>query len=249
VVGLDTPGQGRAPLLDRAVRHDPTRHVADTFAALARAAGLPEPAPGPAFAPCAEALARVDARLTGAFAHGGPLVVLHPGSGDHFPGRRWEPERFAELGARLAREAGARLVVTGLRSERALVVRVLRGAPEALDACDRLDGAELLALLSRADLLVANDTGPVHLADALGTRSVALYGPNTPHRYGPRLAGSRALFADLPCSPCLDDRTMKRSSCRHYRCMEALDVPSVLAACRLALAAGEPVRRSRALAP
>src|SRR5262249_49785806 len=158
------------------------------------------------------------------FAHDGPLVVLHPGSGDHFPGRRWAPERFAELGARLAREGGARLVVTGVASERPLVARVLRGAPEALDACGRLDGPELPALLARAALRVANDPGPVPLADALGTRSVALYGPNTPHRYGPRLAGSRALFADLPCSPCLDDRTMKRSACRDYRCMQALDV-------------------------
>jgi len=236
-VGLDTPGQGRGPLLDRAVAHDPTRHVADTFATLARAAGLPSPWGGPALVMDDAAAARVRARLLATLPPGGPLIVLHPGSGDHFPGRRWAPDRFAALGTRLVRESGARLVITGLCAERPLVARLLRAAPpETLDLCGRLDTAELLALLAQADLLVANDTGPVHLADALGTRCVALYGPNTPHRYGPRLPGSRALFADLPCSPCLDDRTMKRSACRHHVCMEALDVGAALSACRLALA-------------
>jgi ADP-heptose:LPS heptosyltransferase len=250
-VGLDTPGQARGPLLDRAVPHDPTRHVADTFAALARAAGLPEPLGGPALRVDAASAARLGGLLTATLPPGGPLIVLHPGSGDHFPGRRWAPERFAALGRSLVAELGARLVVTGLPAERPLVARVLREAPpDTLDLCGRLDSAGLLALLAQADLLVANDTGPVHLADALGTRCVALYGPNTPHRYGPRRPGSRALFADLPCSPCLDDRTMKRSSCRHHACMEALDVPAVRRACRLALAGrAAAVPEAHALAP
>jgi heptosyltransferase III len=250
-VGLDTPGQSRAPLLDRAVRHDPTRHVADTFAALARAAGLPPPAPGPALRVDPAAASDVAARLAAALPAHGPLVVLHPGSGDHFPGRRWPPERFAALGRALSAVQGARLVVTGVESERELVRVVLRDAPpDALDLCGRLDAAGLLALLAAADLLVANDTGPVHLADAVGTPCVALYGPNTPHRYGPRLPGSRALYADLPCSPCLDDRTMKRSSCRHHVCMAALHVPDALAACRLVLAGrAERHREAHAVAP
>jgi heptosyltransferase-2 len=188
--------------------------------------------------PAAAATARLDALLAGELPGDGPLVVLHPGSGDHFPGRRWDPLRFAELGRRLARAQGARLAVTGTPAEARLARAVLDGLPAgALDLCGRLDCAGLLALLAHARLLVANDTGPVHLADALGTPCVALYGPNTPHRYGPRGPRSIALFADLPCSPCLDDRSMKRSSCRDHRCMRALDVDTALAACRLALAA------------
>ena len=126
-----------------------------------------------------------------------------------------------------------------------LLRRMARAAGDApvTDLCGRLDTRALLALLARADLLVTNDTGPLHLADALGTPAVALYGPNTPHRYGPRLPVSRAVFADLPCSPCLDDRSMKRSSCRRYRCMEALSVAAVARACTAALSG-----RSRAAA-
>jgi heptosyltransferase-2 len=246
VVGMDTPGQGRAPLLDRAVRYDPTRHVADTFLALAHAGRLPA-VPGPVrLAPSPEERAALLRRLDAGEAHAagarrgpqsGPLVVLHPGSGDHFPGRRWPPARFGKLAARLARECGARIVLTGVRAEAPLVraVACAAGVP-VLDLCGTLDARALVALLAEADLLVANDTGPVHLADAVGTACVALYGPNTPHRYGPRGPHTRALFADLPCSPCLDDRTMKRSACRHHACMLALQPDDVEGACRALLA-------------
>jgi heptosyltransferase-2 len=236
-VGLDTPGQRRSGLLDLAIRHDPTRHAADTFSALALAAGLPVASPN--WRLCVDPVARRNLRPR--LPPGdGPLVVIHPGSGEHFPGRRWPIERFASLANRLGR-AGARVVSTGMPSERELCTHVTDAAgPAAVDFCGELGAAELVALLAEADLLVANDTGPVHLASGVGTRSVALYGPNTPHRYGPRLQGSIALFADLPCSPCLDDRSMKRSSCRDYKCMEALGVEAVERACRSVLRS--PVR-------
>jgi len=232
-VGLDLPGQGRGPLLDRPVRHDPTRHVAETFRALGLAAGL-QPRPG-ITALCVDPAARrrVAERLPRG---GGPLVVLHPGSGDHFPGRRWPPGRFAELARGLQAACGAQVVLTGVRDEAALLAAVARrSGPAVRSLAGALDAAELVALLARADLLVSNDTGPVHVADAVGTPCVALFGPNTPLRYGPRRRGSRALFADLPCSPCLDDRTMKSSSCRHYACMDALAVDAVFNACAAAL--------------
>jgi len=246
-VGLDTPRQGRAPLLDHPVAYDPTRHVADTFAALWRAAGLPVGrGPGPLRVDAS--LFPADDRSLGTDDHDGdPLVVIHPGSGDHFPGRRWPAERFGALARRLRTRHRARILVTGLPSEAELVRTVLRHADgHAVDLCGQLDSARLVALLARADLLVTNDTGPLHLADAVGTRAVALYGPNTPHRYGPRLAGSRSVFADLPCSPCLDDRSMKRSSCRDHVCMDVLSVDLVEQACASALPA-TPADAVRAL--
>ena len=151
--------------------------------------------------------------------------MLHPGSGDHFPGRRWPAARFAQLASALAAERGARLVVTGVAAERSLAAEVARPTG-AWNACGRLSTDELLALLAEADLLVSNDTGPVHLADLLDTPTVALFGPNTPWRYGPRRPGSVALFADLPCSPCLDDRSMKHSACRGLLDAPATSVPA-----------------------
>ncbi|MGQ0552028.1 MAG: glycosyltransferase family 9 protein [Planctomycetota bacterium] len=233
IVGLDTPGQARGHLLDASVPYDPARHVADGFAALARAARLPSPSGVPGGLSVSAADRR---RIAAELPPGsGPLVVLHPGSGEHFPGRRWPAARFAALAARLQCE-GARVVLTGVIAERALTARIAAEAGAATrDLAGRLELPQFLALLERAAVLVANDTGPVHLADALGTACVALYGPNAPQRCGPRQPGSRALFAQLPCSPCLDDRTMKRSACTQPRCLEALEVDEVLRACRALL--------------
>jgi ADP-heptose:LPS heptosyltransferase len=241
VVGIDTPGQGRRPLLDVPVAADPVRHVADTFATLIRAAGLDAPdGPGPL-------------RVTGADRRrferrfppppgDGPLVVLHPGTGAHAAGRRWPVSRFARLAAALA-DHGARLMVTGSPSEQATCAAVAGDTTSALDLSGRLDVGAWAACLQRADLLVTGDTGPLHVADALGTRTVSLFGPNSPIRTGSRLPGSLALYADLPCSPCLDARTMKRTACAHFACMDALDGDAVLSACLRVLSHDRAVAR------
>ncbi|MFT7463092.1 MAG: ADP-heptose:LPS heptosyltransferase [Pseudohongiellaceae bacterium] len=238
-VGLDTPGQGRRPLLDSSLAYDPFTHVGQSFASLWDKAGLPScRTPGGLICSAQEheELRRrwgLDAR---------PLVVLHPGSGDHFPGRRWPAERFGELLLHLAADGQYQFVLTGNHNEThlAAVARaVALQTPHAGDVHDlsgRLSIEALVELLGGAALLVTNDTGPLHIADALGTATVALFGPNTPHRYGPRHAGSVALYAELPCSPCLDARNMKRSSCRHYSCMTALTVSDVSQACKTAMA-------------
>jgi heptosyltransferase-2 len=243
-VGLDTPGQNRLPLLDQAIPYDPTRHVAETFAALWGAADLPTgTGPGPLNVVPGALPASIVEKLERGSANR-PLLVVHPGSGDHFPGRRWAPERFGQLAARLAHRASARIVITGLPDERRLIRRVREslGTTAHLDLSGQLDTSGLVALLARAELLITNDTGPLHLADAVGTLTVALYGPNTPHRYGPRRTGSRAVFADLPCSPCLDDRSMKRSMCEHYACMDAVNVDAVEKICLEVLEQQQPHR-------
>ncbi len=102
-----------------------------------------------------------------------PLVVLHPGATD--ARRRWPLAHFARVGAAL-RDAGARLVLNGDAGERdlcAALLRLLGG--RALDLSGRLSLHGLVGLLARAAVVVANDTGPLHLAHAVGTRSVGLF--------------------------------------------------------------------------
>lgn len=231
VVGLDTPGQGRGPLLDRPVRYDPTRHVALSYAALFEAARLSPAPPGRAVPAHPQPLECRALRSRLGLGRTGPLILLHPGSGDHFPGRRWPPERFSALAALLA-ASGATVAITGTDSEAALARQVVAASGFACHSlAGLLSDEDLITLLAGCDLLVCNDTGPLHLADALDTPVVGLFGPNTPHRYGPRGRRSVGLFADLPCSPCLDDRMAKRSACRTYACMDALSVSAVASAC------------------
>ncbi|MDQ4131527.1 MAG: glycosyltransferase family 9 protein, partial [Actinomycetota bacterium] len=102
-----------------------------------------------------------------------PLVALHPGASD--TRRRWPPERFAAVADALA-VSGAEVVVTGTESERESTTRVLAGMREtATDACGSLSVNGLLGLLSRCRLVVSNDTGPLHLAQAVGVATVGLF--------------------------------------------------------------------------
>lgn len=110
----------------------------------------------------------------------GPVVVVHPGATD--PRRRWPAERFAEVAARLADE-GARVIVVGDSGERRLAQEIVRLARQA--ASDPARGIESLAgeltlsqltgLLAAADVVLANDSGPRHLAQAVGTRTVSVF--------------------------------------------------------------------------
>ncbi len=169
------------------------RHVVDRYLSLveplgarARAVEFALPTDGPAEA-------RIDEFLAGAgLKPRARLVVLNPGAGR--PDKRWSIESFRDLARRLAGEAAASVLVTWgpheLADARAIVgpdpARYATLAPPT-----NLD--ELLAVLRRASVVVAADTGPLHLAAALGTRCVGLYGPTAAERNGPYGSGHRSL--------------------------------------------------------
>jgi ADP-heptose:LPS heptosyltransferase len=134
----------------------------------------------------------------------GEYVCLHPGAS--VPERRWPSEWFAGAGDALARH-GLRLVLTGSDAEADLTSAVARNvrAP-VLDLAGRTDLGALAALLSGARLLVCNDTGVSHLADALGVPSVVLSTGDNPERWGPSDRRLHRVFSDTDAAR-LDDVT------------------------------------------
>jgi heptosyltransferase-1 len=131
-----------------------------------------------------------------------PLIGVHPSGGRTV--KQWDPARWAEVAALLEREFGATVVVTGSEADRplaAVVARALRG--QAVDLTGRLGVGETMDVIAGLDLFLSPDTGPMHMACAIGTPSVAVFGPSDPVRYfsglGPRHVVVRA---DLWCSPC-----------------------------------------------
>ena len=102
-----------------------------------------------------------------------PLVALHPGAGD--PERRWPPEKFSTVGDALA-AAGAHIVVTGTKEEEHVVNAVITAMEaKAQNVCGCLSLGGLAGLLSRCRVLVSNDSGPLHVATAVGTATVGIY--------------------------------------------------------------------------
>jgi lipopolysaccharide heptosyltransferase II len=132
--------------------------------------------------------------------HGRPWVVVHPGASA--PSRRYPSEHFAAAAGQLIREAGVQVLFTGSEEERPLVEEVRRsmGVP-SWSLVGRLNLAELAALLERTPLLIANNTGPVHVAAALGTPVVDLYALTNP-QHTPWRTPHRVLFHDVPCKYC-----------------------------------------------
>ena len=161
---------------------------------------------------------------------GTPWAVVHPGASA--PSRRYPPARFAQAAARLAREHDVRIVFTGATAEIPLVesIRASMGVASA-SLAGALSLGELSALLAVAPLLIANNTGPVHLAAALGTPVVDLYALTNP-QHTPWMVPSRVLNVDVPCAGC------RRSVCPlgHGACLALVPPDRVVAAARELLA-------------
>ncbi|HEU0114672.1 MAG TPA: glycosyltransferase family 9 protein [Thermomicrobiales bacterium] len=135
-----------------------------------------------------------------------PLVVIHPGCS--MPARTYSWEGFAAVAGLLVERFGARVFVTGSAAESALVERVVDAiSPLARDsvhpAAGVLSFAGLSALIKRADLVVTNNTGPMHIAAAVQTPVVALFAlTNPPEQWGPWRVPHRLLNHDVPCRLC-----------------------------------------------
>jgi lipopolysaccharide heptosyltransferase I len=163
-----------------------------------------------------------------------PRVVLHPAA--RWETKLWEVERWRAVAASLADE-GAGVVVTGGPADAAMAAAICDGprqAPRSL--AGRISLKTLAAVLRSADLMITVDSGPMHIAAALGTPVLALFGPTDPARTGP-LGCGRVLRRPLPCSPCLQRRCQIAET---RRCMRDLDVQDVLAAARELLATAAP---------
>lgn len=140
----------------------------------------------------------------------GPLVALHPGATD--PRRRWPPDRFAAVGDALA-DAGAAVVVTGSAAEGDLVAAVVGAMRNpATGLAGRISIGGLAALLARSSVVVGNDTGPLHLAAAVGTATTGVFwcgnlvnaGPATRARHRPSI--SWILDCPVCGRSCITDR-------------------------------------------
>ena len=153
------------------------------------------------------------------------FVVIHPGSGDS--SLNWPAEHFGRLGRQLL-DKGIPVVLTGSDRDRAVVDQT-RACMEGggTDLCGEVDLEQLAALLSGASLVVTNSTGPLHLAEALGTKVIGIYSPYVsaaPHRWGPYGQPENVFVPDGDLCP-----RCTRERCERYNCLSAILPETVLA--------------------
>jgi heptosyltransferase-2 len=155
-----------------------------------------------------------------------PVIGLNPGA-TYGRSKQWLPERFAHLCQRLVPRCGGTIVIVGDKATRPLAARMCASSPQRIiDTTGQTSVLQLAALLECCHVVITNDTGPMHVACAVHTPVVAIFGSTDPIATGPLGPEAVVVRTPLPCSPCL------RRSCPdgHYKCMQAISVDEVEAA-------------------
>ncbi len=193
-------------------------HAVEKNVALARAAGLRLDRPEFPLGLRPEELDHARARIT--TAAGGPLpafTAVVPGA--RWPSKQWPAEKFAELIDALHAAGRPPVVLLGGPDERPLAAAIVRAvhAP-VVDLCGQTDVRALAAVLALAQQVICCDSGPMHIAAALGTPIVAVFGPTNPARTGPYAADAQVVSRALPCAPCY----ARRCPLGHHDCLRGL---------------------------
>lgn len=148
-----------------------------------------------------------------------PLIALHPGAKDEF--KQWPAAHFVELGNCLVRSLGCCIIVTGTPQEKSLVESISSQIDRAIPATD-LPLLATAALIKKMDLMISNDTGPMHVAFAMRTPTIGIFAPTDPKLCGPYFVENAQHIAKRPtCSPCLKKR------CREPFCLLQIGVQEV----------------------
>jgi heptosyltransferase II len=196
----------------------------DAYLQLVAALGLPIVEQVPMLAPSASAQVQAEHLWNAQGLRRGDVVVgICPGAA-FGPAKRWWPERFAVLADRLLSSDGLRVVFFGSPDEVPLIECIrTQMTSEAISLAGQDTLGSFMALAARCAVMVTNDSGSMHIASAVGTRVVALFGPTDPCRTAPITAPVTVVRRDLACSPCF------RTTCPYpdHPCMRLIDVADV----------------------
>ena len=210
-------------------RHAGKRHESEYALDIVRAFGV---ATGPdlkakIFAP------RLSGELAGKFGAGESWIAFHAGSS--CPSKRWNIERFEALGNKILREFPHKLVIIGGKEEAELGAKLNTAwGARALDLTGKISLQELATVLQRCALLISNDSGPVHVAAAVGTKVISIFGRNqaglSPQRWKPLGSGHAVIQKDVGCVICL------AHNCPiEFECLKAISVEEVFQQAKIML--------------
>jgi heptosyltransferase-2 len=222
--------QGRGPLLTHKLRRGPWRNdrhqvhdYLDIVAECERVclsddleSRISNPVPSLTASPAQRQAAEILLRRAGADSNSRPLVALNAGA-TNSRAKRWPEDRFAALADRLIETLDSRIVFIGAASERADAERIIQKMKRrgAINLVGETGMAELIGALDSCDLIISNDTGPAHIAAALGRPTLTVFGPTNEFETAPRGARAESIRAEgVECARC-----MLRECPIDHRCM------------------------------
>ena len=229
-IGYDYKGRGRFLTERVTLKRYAGRHVAEYYLALLGARGAGKRTGVTLF------ISPTDAVWAGEFLReqrleGAGLVAIYPGGGASWGKgaglKRWSPENYAKLADKIVEKEKCAIILMGDKGETELCQSVageMTNKPVVVAGQTSLGQAA--ALMKHCRFVIANDGGPLHVAVALGLRTVSIFGPVDEHVYGPFLnKGHVVVTKELPCRPCY--RNFRMTDCRHISCLKTLTVDEV----------------------
>ena len=158
------------------------------------------------------------------------IVLLNANASDIVPLRKWPIENFIDLGKQLLENPEFTVVLTGNSAEydicSSLAMQI--NPDRTINFAGKTTFKELITLYSISNLLITNDSGPVHFASTTEIPILALFGPETPKIFGPMSPNARVISLELACSPCISAFNQKKSPCTDNQCMKQISVEMVV---------------------
>ncbi len=221
----------RSGLYHKKARYNDLQHCSETFADLARSIGVPVKIEG--LIPLQYTNAdkqKIDALLKGSQLHNDRLVLIAPSVAESAKQRMWPLDRFASVADHLV-EAGKQVAFIGIPNEQPIIQQILAMMKQkAVNLAGKTTLPETACLATQAILLIGNDSGPMHLSAAMGTKTIGLFGPNIPLRFRPIGQHNAAIYKALcPCSPCINVHKGQLGNCLNNdpKCMKSITIEDV----------------------
>ncbi len=170
--------------------------------------------------------------------HAKKIILLSPSASDIVPMRRWPLTSYIELARLLVKHEGVYVIITGVQSEKkhADILHQKLGSMRCLNMAGKTSFSELLSLYDIADILITNDSGPVHFSTMTDIKTFAFFGPETPELYGPLGHNCFVFYSDYSCSPCISAFNQRKSPCTDNKCLQTITAPEVYRKVKLFLA-------------
>lgn len=241
-IGFELPWQGRKYLFTQRIPYAYGKHEVETFLEIPKALGAKVEKPQLEPIPTSlEDKHWVESFLRSENLLGEKLLIgLHPGTSQVAKARRWMPERWAKVGDILASQFGAEVIFTGASEDHRLVesiVKLMETKPSV--STGRTTLKQFAEFTKSLALFISVDTGPMHIAAAMGTPVVGLFGPNTPVKWAPYGEKIISIYKPISCSPCTRQYLGQVSKCKRDDCMREITVEDVISA------AGQIIRETK----
>ena len=238
-IALNNAREGSALFVkERVAIPDPQMHALERYLCIVKHLGVQNPRWEGSIPIYESDKGYVDS-LLGKLDDGRTLVAVNPMA--KWETKLWEPTRFASLADLLHEKLDAEVIFTGSATDRAAIEAIQSGMKtKALNLVGRTTLKQLAYLYQRCAVVISTDTGPMHIAAAMGSPVVvALFGPTSPFKTGPYGQGKKVVRAGVECSPCFKKR------CDDMSCMRLITVDMVYDAVKEVLAGGNLIEGSR----